>query len=384
MSNPTFDPTKPPPPTFPSFPPASNGSGMTGPPPRYTAVVQRVYPYSLRPVIFFTAGLGLIYGIALGVDSLRDLGNDNETSKMKVFDIVQAALYFVIAGIEAFCIFIAIVQKSSLSRLFVILVPVGILVNVGNQILSVIIHFAMKNDLISQCVKNETGQVGFDGLGDTTTINTDQAQTICDNAWDRGTWSVFAWLFLTLIISLLFASILLSYNRQLLDPSSIRSRQQVQAQSFPMQGYYPPPPPQNQSQQWMVPPYPGPPANAPPPPAGGYEKGDYHPEASWAQDGHSHEHYAPPSGAPPPATRSGFGGETSVNREEEDAWERAQSQGVTAHLTGHAPPPRLDVRDEQRGYRIGNEEEDEAWERARNEGVTAHLTGAPRNREGAV
>ncbi|WWC72579.1 uncharacterized protein I206_106541 [Kwoniella pini CBS 10737] len=373
MSNPNSDFHKSPPSFLPRF------QSQTGPPPRYTAVVQRVYPYSLRPVIFFTAGLGLIYGVALGVDSLRDLGNDNETAKMKVFDIVQAALYFVIAGIEAFCIFIAIVQKSSLSRLFVILAPAGILINVGNQILSVIIHFAMKSDLISQCVKNETGEVGFDSLGDTTTINTDQAETICDNAWDRGTWSVFAWLFLTLVISLLFASILLSYNRQLLDPSSIRSRaQQTQAQSFPMQGYYPPPPPQNQ-QGWMVPPYPGPPVNAPPPPPGGYEKGDYHPEASWAQDGQ----YAPPSGAPPNRS-GGFGGETSVNREEEDAWERAQSQGVTAHLTGHAPPPRLEVRDEERGYRIGNEEEDEAWERARNEGVTAHLTGAPRNKEGAV
>ncbi|WWC98571.1 hypothetical protein V866_005463 [Kwoniella sp. B9012] len=325
--------------------------GSTGPPPRYTAVVQKVYPYSLRPVIFFTAGLGFIYGLALGVDSIRDLGNDNETAKMKVFDIVQAILYFIIAGIEAFCIFIAIVQKVNLARLFAILAPAGILVNVANQILSVVIHFSMKNDLIAQCVKNETGQSAFDSLGDTTTINTDQAETICDNAWDRGTWSVFAWLFLTLVISLLFASILLSYYRQLLDPSSIRSRRVVQ----------------QQRSGWMVPPYPGPPMNgAPPPPPGGYEKGDYHPEAPWAQ---------PPAGEGP-----------SVNREEEDAWNRAQSQGVTAHLTGHAAQPtRRSDEDERGGHRIGNAEEDEAWERARNEGVTAHLTGNnQRNREGTV
>ncbi|WVW80839.1 hypothetical protein I302_102828 [Kwoniella bestiolae CBS 10118] len=350
----------------------------TGPPPRYTAVVQKVYPYSLRPVIFFTAGLGVIYGLALGVDSIRDMGNDNETAKMKVFDIVQAILYFVIAVIEAFCIFIAIVQKTNLARLFIVLAPVGILVNVGNQIISVIIHFSMKKDLIEQCVKNETGQAAFDRFGDTTTINDDQANTICDNAWDRGTWSVFAWLFLSLLISLLFASILLSYYRQLLDPSSIRSRTRViqnqnQNQSFQMQpGYYYPPPPgppgQGASQAWMVPPYPGPPINGPPP--GGYEKGEYHPEASWAQGG-------PAEG-------------TSVNREEEEAWSRAQSQGVTAHLTGHAPQPRRSDEEERNGntgYRIGNVEEDEAWERARNEGVTAHLTGGgagQRNREGTV
>ncbi|WRT70700.1 uncharacterized protein IL334_007698 [Kwoniella shivajii] len=357
----------------------------SGPPPRYTAVVQKVYPYSLRPVIFFTAGLGFIYGLALGVDSIRDLGNDNETSKEKIFDIIQAILYFVVAGLEAFCIVIAFIHKTPLARFLLFLAPIGILVNLGNQVISVVLHFALKTDLIDQCVKNEVGEEAYNSIGNTISINDDQAQSICDNAWDRGTWSVFAWLFLSVILSLLFGSILLSYYRQVLDPSSVRSRVTNQPQAFQMQPGYNqyPPPNNNQSQTWMVPPYPGPPMNgAPPPPPNGFEKSDYHPEAGWAQEQDS---YAPPSGLPPPRGA----GTTSVNREEEDAWERAQSQGVTAHLTGHGLAPRGYEETQLTGYRIGNDEEDEAWERARNEGPTAHLTGngnfsSSRNREGAI
>jgi len=114
----------------------------------------------------------------------------------------------------------------------------------------------------------------------------------------------------------------------------------------------------------MVPPYPGP----PPPGQGGqsaFEKTDYQPAADWAQDG-----YAPPSGPPPAGSRG-----NTEHREEEEAWERARTEGVTAHLTGHGPGPRRDSGEAARGYGVSNTEEDEAWERARSEGVTAHYTG---------
>lgn len=142
----------------------------------------------------------------------------------------------------------------------------------------------------------------------------------------------------------------------------------------------PPPPgfgqPQAQDQSWMVPPYPGPPAGS----KGPYEKGDYQPDAEWAQV--NEVEYDRPSGPPP---RGGFGGGSGAYREEssgdpaEDAWQRAQREGVTAHYTGHAPAPRA-TNQEESGYRVGNTEEDEAWERAKNEGVTAHFTGAGSSR----
>ncbi|WVR08537.1 hypothetical protein IAU60_005592 [Kwoniella sp. DSM 27419] len=358
---------------------------LAGPPPRYTAVVRKVYPYSLRPIVIFTGFIGAIYGIALGVACIKDLGDDGETAKMKLFDIIMAILYFVIGGIEVFAIFVAFVQKLPLARFLLYLAPAGLLINTANQVIAIAVHFSMKDDLIKQCVNDELGDMGVDRFGTVSEITQDQAQSICDNAWDRGTWSVFAWLFLSLILSLLFASICLSYYRQLLDPASVRVRNAPPPdQSFQMQpGYYPPPANGNNN-QWMVPPYPGPPQQGAPPPPGGYEKSDYHPEAGWAQG-----EYAPPAGPPP----GGFGApvgrrDVGENREEEEAWERAQSEGVTAHLTGHAAPPRQSER-ETSGYVIGNNEEDEAWERARAEGVTSHLTGqhgsgSARTREGAI
>lgn len=138
-------------------------------------------------------------------------------------------------------------------------------------------------------------------------------------------------------------------------------------------GGYRPPPPADGQQAWMVPPYPGPPnyANNPPPPQG-WDKSDYHPDAEWAQ-----ADYASPS------SRERDIGD---NREEEEAWERARSQGVTAHLTGHAPLRAREDVERDSGYVIPNAEEDQAWEEARNQGVTAHLTGAAtrREREGGV
>ncbi|ODN99471.1 hypothetical protein L198_03315 [Cryptococcus wingfieldii CBS 7118] len=352
-------------------------SPSTGPPPRYTAVVRRVYPYTLRPIVIFVSIVGFIYGIALGVESIKGRNDDGETSKMKVFDIIEAIMFFVIAGTELFVLAVAIMQSLQLARLFIVLVPVGVLVNLAVSIVSIIVHFTLKSDLISQCVTNEEGDSFSDSWsGSSFNVTNTQANTICNNSWNRGTWGVFAWLLITLGISLLFASTYFSYYHQLLDPTSVRERQnyrQNQNQAFPMQSSYPPPP--DGQQAWMVPPYPGPPAppghyaNNPPPPAG-YEKSDYHPGAEWAQGD-----YAPPAGAPPRERDIG------ENRAEEEAWDRARSQGVTAHLTGHGFAPRRSSDSLNGGYAIPNAEEDEAWERARNEGVTSHLTGNKRNGE---
>lgn len=356
----------------------ANDHDNTGPPPRYTAVVRKVYPYSLRPVVIFLSLIGFIYGLALGINSIRDRNNANETSKMQIFDIVAAIMFLIIAAVEVFVIITAILQSLPLARLFIVAVPTGLLVNVAANVIVIIAHFTTKSDLIAQCVYNEDGQIYSDIWGSTGSITATEADSICRNSWSRGTWAVFVWLFITLAISIVFASAYFSYYHQLLDPSSVRTRQPTynrQNQSYPLQsgpGGYRPPPPADGQQAWMVPPYPGPPnyANNPPPPHG-WDKSDYHPDAEWAQ-----ADYATPSRER----------DIGDNREEEEAWERAQSQGVTAHLTGHAPLRAREGVERGNGYVIPDAEEDEAWEEARNQGVTAHLTDAAtrREREGDV
>ncbi|EIW69892.1 hypothetical protein TREMEDRAFT_73651 [Tremella mesenterica DSM 1558] len=361
----------------------------TGPPPRYAAVVTKVYPYSLRPVMFFTSFLGFIWALAMGIISIRDRGSENETSKEKIFDLVLAILYLVVAAVEVFGMVVASLQKISLARILLVAAPLGIIVAFADQLLQVILHFTLKNDIISQCVANTQGETLTDGFDGTEIISADEATSLCHDAWSHGIWTVIVWLIFTTVLSLFFGSVAIAYYRQLLDPSSVRTRTRPNVpQAFPLQSgpYYPPP---NGQQPWMVPPYPGPPAGRP----SQFEKSDYHPEAEWAQG--ETVGFAPPPG-PPPArntnpfdTSNPFENEESIsrsrvvpNREEDEAWERARSEGVTAHLTGHAPAP-LTTREESSGYVIGNREEDEAWERAREEGLTAHLTGK-RGGEGSV
>jgi hypothetical protein len=142
----------------------------------------------------------------------------------------------------------------------------------------------------------------------------------------------------------------MSYARQVADPSLIRTRAnaQTQNQAYQMQpqqgGFYPPPPQNNnqhqQQQGWMVPPYPGPPVDPHVGATPQYEKNDYHPQAEWANTP-----YSPPPGSPPnhasinPFTSTRPNREVIPNAEEDEAWERARTQGVTAHLTGQGQGP---------------------------------------------
>jgi hypothetical protein len=179
---------------------------------------------------------------------------------------------------------------------------------------------------------------------------------------------------------LFFASMTVQYARQLADPSLVRPRftNQQNQQAYPLQptgGFYPPPPLNHQdSNSWSAPPY----TPTQPPPPGGpppWTKGDYHPQAAWANTPDEGLDEDPFRSSP--ATRPGLGG--SSYDAEERAWRDARDNGVTAHYTGQASPPRsgTGVRDEEnpRGFVVPNDPEEEAWERARKEGVTAHLTG---------
>ena len=61
------------------------------------------------------------------------------------------------------------------------------------------------------------------------------------------------------------------------------------------------------------------------------------------------------------------------NREEDEAWERAKSEGVTAHLTGHASPmSHGSDKGGSDGYSTPYEEAEAAWEYARAQDVAAH------------
>jgi len=154
---------------------------------------------------------------------------------------------------------------------------------------------------------------------------------------------------------------------------------QQNQQAYPLQpqgGFYPPPPLNHQdSEQWPAPPYSGP----PPPPPNPYDKSDYHPQAEWANTPDERLDEDPFRRSP---------GQSGSHDAEEKAWERARTEGVTAHLTGQAGPrgTGTGVRNEEnpRGFVVPNEEEDAAWDEARKGGVTAHLTGGGGGKAGGL
>ena len=158
-----------------------------------------------------------------------------------------------------------------------------------------------------------------DGLA---TVDIISAEALCTTSWSQNTWTVFAWLVVVLIVAVVFGGVTLGFYRQVRDPSLVRRNFGRNApQNIPLE--------QPQGQQgWMVPPYPGPPQGARPQ----FEKNEYQPEAEWAN-----ESLGPAAQGENPFET---GGSTSVHRAEDEAWERARTGGVTAHLTGHAAPPK--------------------------------------------
>jgi hypothetical protein len=50
------------------------------PPPPYTRVIRRVYPYSLRPLVIGISIFGLIWGAAVGVSNIQDVGDEGGES----------------------------------------------------------------------------------------------------------------------------------------------------------------------------------------------------------------------------------------------------------------------------------------------------------------
>lgn len=160
----------------------------------------------------------------------------------------------------------------------------------------------------------------------------------------------------------LWCSVTLSYYRQLLDPSSVRTRQPrngSQPQSYALQ----PQPPYQNHPDYQQPPYSG---------------GDY---AGVGSQGYVPPYPGPPPAGSPWAPKNGdsdakeLDGRDMTYEAQERAWSEAQSGGPTVNAGSQS---QYDQNREFGGAAVSrgrNEEEDEAWRLAAENGPTAHLTG---------
>lgn len=334
------------------------------PPPPYTRVIRRVYPYSLRPLVIGISIFGLIWGAAVGVSNIQDVGDEGATKKINAFSVVLAIMYFVVAGVGLFAMGVAIAQKLKVARLFVVIAPLGALVAVAAEILNTVVHYTLKSDLIQHCTQVEIGTRVKDYYGNVTELTEAQAKDWCEDSWGRGTWRCYVYLFAVLFVACLWCSVTLSYYRQLLDPSSVRTRQPRngngnQPQSYALQ----PQPPYQNHPDYQQPPYSG---------------GDY---AGVGSQGYVPPYPGPPPAGSPWAPKNGDGdakeldGRDMTYEAQERAWSEAQSGGPTVNAGSQS---QYDQNREFGGTAVSrghNEEEDEAWRLAAENGPTAHLTG---------
>ncbi|EJD51822.1 hypothetical protein AURDEDRAFT_111420 [Auricularia subglabra TFB-10046 SS5] len=280
----------------------------TGNPPTY-AFVTRVYKRSLRPVVIISAVTGAVWTLLWWVSNFQDINTDkaNSLPMFVPFDIALGALFMGAFTIEVFGVFAATTQRLPLVRIYSFLTLIAAALVFGAQVISIVLDFKYKNTLLRMCTEANTNRTitytrGWWGLV-RKTLTAEEARNFCNSVLNRNIFADFAWLIVSTILSLLFASIVFAYYRQLLDPASMAypraPSDQIRMQAF--QGY---------------------PAPAGPPPGRGYAAEDYVPpydphklpgydaqgrqsplEKQWGAEAAAaqQQSYAPPPGPPPPA-----------------------------------------------------------------------------------
>ncbi|KAH9816748.1 hypothetical protein DFH28DRAFT_1055728 [Melampsora americana] len=195
----------------------------TNSPPPYALAVQRVYSKPLRPIVLFTSSISLIWSLVLGVRFFQDRSEGIDTPRMMVFGLILGILFFVIAGVEFFGMITAITQKIILARIYFVLSGLAAIVTFVAELIRVIAHFLVKSDLISSCMNQVTGAKAQTLSGTIASIDSNEAQKLCEDDWQRGIWWDVGWLVLTTCLALLFAGLSGAYYHQLLDPSFTRT-----------------------------------------------------------------------------------------------------------------------------------------------------------------
>jgi len=191
--------------------------------PRYGGL----YRYNLRPVVIVVSTLTAVWSLFAAGGNFRSISIDKQDApKLAIFSIILGILYAVLAVFELFGASAAWTQRLPLIRTFTYFSIVNALIMIGTALISVVVHFAFKNDIINECTTLSENQdflvypFGFWGPVSHDFLNAEDAQQWCQNAWDRGSASEIISLIIQLLLAALFTTIAFRYYRQCLDPTS--------------------------------------------------------------------------------------------------------------------------------------------------------------------
>lgn len=264
--------------------------------------MQRAYRYNLRPVALTCACLAWLWTLLWSIRSFQAVSGDRSSfARVVPFDITLGTLYAVACAIEAFGFFAMFRQNSKLVGVYSWASVGAVVVVLAAEIIRIVLHFTLKKSLIDECTTENTGDIvvsrgGFWDPTTTATLSADEARRWCNDAWNRGTFSDFAWFIVSALLGAMFVSVNFAYWRQLLDPTSVVSR-------------YPRAP----SEQYGMGPMPNHPQ-----PYNPYAQQQYNPYSYGQPDPFARSEYAPPYDAQKLPGYASHGFENQETRDDKD------------------------------------------------------------------
>lgn len=185
------------------------------------AYVSRVTNRSLRSAVLPLAACGAIWSLASAISLFQELSTDRaqHQKKLATFAIVLGSLYVGTAVIFIFGIVAAVTKRLALIRIFSFLALAATVVVIASGLLRTIVHFMLKNDLISECTALAQGNDVAFRWGIWTTdpghnLQPAEAADVCKKAWNHDSFSEIFWLIGEIALTSLFAAMAFSYAQQ--------------------------------------------------------------------------------------------------------------------------------------------------------------------------
>jgi len=165
------------------------------------AYVSRVTNRSLRSAVLPLAVLGAIWALSCSISLFKEQSTDRSQNEKKLatFAIVLGSLYAAVAAMLTFGIVAAATKRLALIRIFSILSVLVAVIVISTGLLRTIIHFMLKNDLISECTALALGRDnvaiwGVWGSSPGDNFSPGEAAQFCKQAWNRESFTEIFWL----------------------------------------------------------------------------------------------------------------------------------------------------------------------------------------------
>jgi len=188
---------------------------------------------SLRSIVLPFAMLGAIWSLTCSISSFQDLSTDRSQhqKRLATFSIVLGSLYTAVTAMLLFGVVAAASRRIVLIRTFAFLSAVVTVILISVGLLRTIVHFMLKNNLISECTSLATGENvvvvwGFWSTKTHETLTADQAAQFCRDAWKHDSFNEIVWLLAEIVLLPMLTYIAFSYARREsgLTSSSTRTR----------------------------------------------------------------------------------------------------------------------------------------------------------------